>query len=153
VEEAPLGLQNSRKMNLKQILWLLIFVLVPTVALQAESQTTETMIDHKEEVGLSDQQLAEISVTLRKFTADLKILRSRKADLETQLKQLEASQASEDEVERIRQELASTLTGIRRADRETAERVTQILTPQQLDKWKRIQKRVREARGTNGDDF
>jgi hypothetical protein len=110
---------------------------------QPEKKKIKTMIDYKDELGLSDEQVKEVATALVSFQNTVKKLRADLAQHEQDYKKLVAEEAPLADIKSKLRLIADTRFALRYADVLTSRRVSEALTDEQMKKWREIQTKVR----------
>lgn len=108
-----------------------------------EKKKIKTMIDYRDELGLSDEQVKEVSTALLAFQSAVKQLRTNLAQYEQDYKKLVEEEAPLADIKSKLKQIATTRFQLRYADVLTSRRVSEALTDEQMAKWKEIQGKVR----------
>ena len=113
-------------------------------AAQAQGQGMKTIFDYQKEVGLTDKQVTD----MQKMMNDLQATLNGKAkDLTTMRQDLSAMITKKDEMKNIRaqmQKIADLQVENSCLDIEASRKVEEIMKPEQIAKWKEIQKKFIE---------
>ena len=107
----------------------------------------KTMIDYKDELGLSEEQVKEVSTALLSFQATVKKQRAILTQSEQDYKQLLQDEAPLADIKSKLRTIADTRFQLRYADVLTSRRVSEALTDEQMSKWREIQTKVRAEQG------
>ena len=105
------------------------------------------MIDYKDELGLSEEQVKEVSTALLSFQATVKKQRAILTQSEQDYKQLLQDEAPLADIKSKLRTIADTRFQLRYADVLTSRRVSEALTDEQMSKWREIQTKVRAEQG------
>lgn len=108
-----------------------------------EKKKIKTMIDYKDELGLSEEQVKEVATALVAFQNTVKKLRADLAQHEQDYKKLIAEEAPLADIKAKLRLIADTRFALRYADVLTSRRVSEALTDEQMKKWREIQSKVR----------
>lgn len=111
-----------------------------------EKKKIKTMIDYKDELGLSEDQVKEVATALVSFQNTVKKLRADLAQHEQDYKKLVAEEAPLADIKAKLRLIADTRFALRYADVLTSRRVSEALTDAQMAKWREIQTKVRTDR-------
>jgi hypothetical protein len=103
----------------------------------------KTMVDYQKELGLSDEQVAEVNASLVSFQETVTAQRAKLAQYEKEYKILLQNEAALADIKSKLRQIADTRFQIRYADVLTSRRVSNALTDEQMDKWREIQTKVR----------
>lgn len=109
-------------------------------------KTVKTMIDYKEELGLSDTQVNEVREALLGFQKTVKEQRQALAQQEKEYKELVQKEAPLSDIKSKLRQISDTRFQLRYADVLTSRRVSEALSPEQMEKWRAIQTKVRAAK-------
>ncbi len=110
----------------------------------------QTIFDFKDELGLQPEQIKAIKAHILTLTTNLKTTQARLKTLEKEYKALLASEPNTAQVRAKLDEIAEATTQLRLLDFEVGRSITQALTAEQLQKWRAIQQRVRQAKKSKG---
>lgn len=110
----------------------------------------QTIFDFKEELGLQPEQIKAMKAHILTLTTNLKKTQARLKTLEQEYKVLLAGEPSTAQVRAKLDEIAEATTQLRLQDFEVSRQITKSLTEEQLQKWRAIQQRVRQAKKTKG---
>lgn len=108
-----------------------------------EKKKIKTMIDYKDELGLSEEQVKEVATALVSFQNTVKKLRADLAQHEQDYQKLVAEEAPLADIKSKLRLIADTRFALRYADVLTSRRVSEALTDEQMKKWREIQTKVR----------
>ena len=103
----------------------------------------KTMVDYKDELGLSDDQIKAVTEALTGFQTTVKTQREALKTQEAEFKALLKSQAPLPDIKAKLRQIADTRFNLRYADVLTSRRVSDTLTADQMKKWREIQAQVR----------
>jgi vacuolar-type H+-ATPase subunit I/STV1 len=113
-------------------------------AAQAQQQGMKTIFDYQKEVGLTDKQVAD----MQKVMGDLQnTLNDKAKELGTMRQALSDMIAKKDDMKSIKaqmQKIANLQVDNSCMDIEASRKVEQIMKPEQIAKWKEIQKKFAE---------
>ena len=110
--------------------------------------SVKTIWDYKTQLGLSSTQVNDMKAALRDFQKQLITLRASLQVSELNLQDLLQKHADLDTVKTQLQKSADIQVDMRIADVETARKIEGVLTPDQLTKWRAIQKAAKSARAS-----
>ena len=99
--------------------------------------------DYKSELGLSDAQVSGMQETLHQFQDKMIQLKAKLQVSELNVQDLLSKQAPMTDVRTQLEKSAEIQVDMRVADIETAQKIEGALTPDQLAKWRAIQKQAR----------
>lgn len=120
---------------------------VPSLAQESagadKPKKIKTMVDYKDELGLSDQQVKSVTEALAGFQNTVKTQRQALQTQEAEFKSLLQSKAPLPDIKAKLREIADTRFSLRYADVLTSRRVSDTLTAEQMTKWREIQAKVR----------
>jgi len=103
----------------------------------------KTIWDFQTELGLTERQKSEIKASVSQLNTKIKGQRQRLAAASNRVNQLIKDNASIEVIRGKLHEVANLQIELKIADIETARKINTILTPQQLAKWRDIQKKSR----------
>ena len=106
----------------------------------------KTMIDYKDELGLSDKQVTDVATALKSFQVTVKEKRAELTKLEKEFNELLKTQAPLPDIKSKLKQISETRFTLRYADVLTSRRVSDALTAEQMKKWREIQAKVRAAK-------
>ena len=109
----------------------------------AKPKKIKTMVDYKDELGLSDEQVKAVTDALTGFQTTVKTQRDALKTQEAEFKNLLKSQAPLPDIKAKLRQIADTRFNLRYADVLTSRRVSDTLTADQMKKWREIQAEVR----------
>ena len=112
----------------------------------AEKKKVKTMIDYKDELGLSEEQIKELTTALTLYANTLKEKRTALQAQEKEYQVLLKDEAPLADIKKKLVEIMQTRFVLRYADVLTTRRVTKALTEEQMTKWKQIQSKARAAK-------
>jgi phage-related minor tail protein len=115
-------------------------------AVSPPKQAVKTMLDYQDELGLSDDQMAEVKEALASYAAILKSQRAAVKTYETEYVELVKSDAPLPDIKSKLRQIFDARFQLRYADIFTSRRVTETLTSEQMVKWREIQARVRAVK-------
>jgi hypothetical protein len=100
----------------------------------------KTIWDYRKVLGLTDQQIKQMKAILAKFQTD--VLESQKQLLaaEEQLQRMIEDDAPMDQIKTKLKSIASLQADIRAEDISTSRKVNAAMEPEQLEKWREIQR-------------
>lgn len=130
-------------------LLLLFLFLVPAWAQSptpAPKRKIKTMVDYKEELSLTEEQIKTISTTLVSFQSLVKKQKTNLATYEQEYRKMIQEGAPLPEIKGKLRQIADTRFILRYADVLTSRRVSETLTDEQMEKWKAIQAEVRSGK-------
>ncbi|MBI4861876.1 MAG: hypothetical protein HY815_16705 [Candidatus Riflebacteria bacterium] len=114
---------------------------------KTDGPKTRTIIDRRTELGLSDAQVARVKETVASLQAEVSRLLRKVAVAERDYLALVEREAPLDRLESKLQEMAALQVQLRMQDLSASRTINAILTPQQLDRWREIQRAARGAPG------
>ena len=103
----------------------------------------KTMLDYQKELGLTDKQVTEIKETLTNFQTNVLKLRNAWIKSEVGYKKLIQDHASLEDIKKHLIVNAQLRVNMRYLDVVTSRKVEKILKPEQLEKWKALQTKMR----------
>ncbi|MBN9420439.1 MAG: periplasmic heavy metal sensor [Candidatus Eremiobacteraeota bacterium] len=104
----------------------------------------KTLFDYKQELGLSDEQIANMKTFLTELNGSVKASRAQISKLETEYRALISSDSTTTGQARAKlTEIADATVVMRLKDLEISRKITNAMTPEQRGKWKSIQVQVR----------
>lgn len=106
-------------------------------------KTVKTMLDYKDELGMTDDQVKEVSDALKSFQVTINEQRSALQTEEKEFKELLAANAPLSDIKAKLRQISDTRFNLRYADVLTSRRVSDALKPEQMKKWREIQAKVR----------
>jgi len=115
----------------------------PKAASAPQGQKVQTIWDFQKELGLTEVQIKEMKGAVSELANYLNECRKRIASNEQQVQSLLVQNA---EIEKIRPYLKSTAdiqVEMRIADIKASQKINGTMTPEQLVKWREVQKRTR----------
>lgn len=121
----------------------------PAVSAAAPTTATNPAVkvkaiwDYKSELGLSDTQVSGMQETLHQFQDKMIQLKAKLQVSELNVQDLLSKQAPMTDVRTQLEKSAEIQVDMRVADIETAQKIEGSLTPDQLTKWRAIQKQAR----------
>lgn len=133
-------MRNNRiLLCLLAVLWLIS----PALAQDKQPQKVKTMVDFKKELNLSDQQIANITSTLKNFQENVVAQKKVLVAQENDLRKLLADHASLADIKKKLHEIEGTRFELRYLDVVTSRQVEDILSAEQLTAWRQIQTKLR----------
>jgi septal ring factor EnvC (AmiA/AmiB activator) len=137
--------------NFQALLLVALFIFSSGAVLAQEPSTPDkppkkkikTMIDYKDELDLTEEQVKEVRTALLSFQTTVKQLRATLAQSEKDYKQLVKEEAPLSDIKSTLRTIADARFQLRYADVVTSRRVSDALTDQQMAKWREIQTKVR----------
>lgn len=105
----------------------------------------QTIFDYKAELGLTDAQEKDIRSLLADLAKALKLAQARLTILNYDIEELINSEEDLEKIKGKLEESAKIATDMRLTDIRTSRGVNKVLTPDQLNRWKLIQKKAREG--------
>jgi hypothetical protein len=118
---------------------LVLILLGANVARSEQSQKALTVIDFRQELGLSADQVSRIQVNLASLRKQLKECQARRVALQAQLNQLLENSAQLATVRLKLEEIADQQVESQMADIATARTIRAVLSPDQFKKWQGLQ--------------
>lgn len=122
-------------------------------AAPAETARTEkaagTIFDYKQEIGLSDQQVADIRQAVEALVKQARLQQARLVIAADELETLNSAEADLKDIRAKLMEIATLQVDMRYNDIATSRKINGLMTPAQLAKWKKIQEQAR-AQGDKG---
>ena len=118
---------------------LVLILLGATVARSEQSQKALTVIDFRQELGLSADQVSRIQVNLASLRKQMRDCQSRRVALQAQLNQLLEDSAQLATVRLKLEEIADQQVESQMADIATARTIRAVLSPDQFKKWQGLQ--------------
>lgn len=112
----------------------------------AAQKPIKTMIDYRDELGLSDEQVKEVAEALKTFQVTVKEKRTALNTQEKEFKELLKAKAPLPDIKSKLKEISETRFTLRYADVLTSRRVSDALAEEQMKKWREIQAKVRAAK-------
>lgn len=109
----------------------------------AEKKTVKTMIDYKEDLSMTDEQVKEVKDALASYAATLKQQRGNLQTLEKEYRVLLKEEAPLADIKKKLVEIMQVRFNLRYADVLTTRRVTKALSEDQMKQWKEIQAKAR----------
>lgn len=106
-------------------------------------KTVKTMLDYKDELGMTDDQVKEVSDALKSFQVTITEQRTALQTEEKEFKELLAANAPLSDIKAKLRQISDTRFNLRYADVLTSRRVSDALKPEQMKKWREIQAKVR----------
>lgn len=103
--------------------------------------TVKMIWDYKDQLGLSDSQVSDIKDTINGFQKNVIQFRSKLQVTELDIQDLLQKKADLTAIKTKLSESAEIQVDLRMADIETARKIDSILTPDQIKKWRAIQKK------------
>lgn len=110
---------------------------------ESSKQEVKTMIDYKNELGLSEAQVNSVRDALVGFQKTIKTEREALAQQEKEFQSLLQAEAPLADIKAKLRQISDTRFNLRYADVLTSRRVKEALTPEQMEKWRAIQAKVR----------
>ena len=130
--------------NKTTIVFLLAMLCLALPALaQDKPQKVKTMIDFKKELNLSDQQITNITNTLKSFQENVVAQKKVLVAQESDLRKLLADHANLADIKKKLHEIEATRFELRYLDVVTSRQVEEILSAEQLTAWRNIQTKLR----------
>ena len=117
----------------------------PTASPSPTTKKVGTIFDYKKEIGLSDDQEAKMKTALNELNVAVNAGRTKINKLETEYRTLLEKDPSVPVARAKLQEIAAAQVDLRLTDLMTSRRITGVLTPDQLEKWRAIQVKMRAA--------
>ncbi|MEW6282999.1 MAG: hypothetical protein AB1758_30580 [Candidatus Eremiobacterota bacterium] len=108
-----------------------------------EGQRVRTLVDYRQELGLSAGQIQEIAVTLRRFQEDTTTLKLKLVAAEREVASSLDRRAHLAVIKGHLRQVEELRYQVRLLDVETSRKVESILSADQLRKWHSIQARTR----------
>lgn len=116
----------------------------------AEKPKIRTLFDYKQELSLSDEQIANMKSFLTELNGSVKVSRQQLAKLEAEYRALIANDSTTTAQARAKlKEIAEATVAMRLKDLEVSRKITNAMSADQRAKWKTIQAQVR-AEQTKG---
>lgn len=122
------------------------FLMGPSLAQEqtaAPKKPIKTMIDYKDELGLTDQEVTGVREALTSFQATVKEQRAILQASEKEYAELMKSTAPLPDIKSKLRQIADARFNLRYADVLTSRRVSEIMGPEKMKKWRAIQAEVR----------
>lgn len=113
------------------------------VAATVENAAAKTIFDFQKELGMTDQQVAEMKKLMDNFQ---KVLKDKGVELNALRQELAGMIQSKKEIPVIRkqlQKIANIQVDASCFDVETSRKVDAVMTPEQLAKWKSLQEALK----------
>lgn len=110
---------------------------------ESPQKAVKTMIDYKDELGLSETQVSEVREALLSFQKTVKEQRQALAQQEKEYKELVQKEAPLSDIKSKLRQISDTRFNLRYADVLTSRRVSEALSSEQMEKWRAIQSKVR----------
>lgn len=111
-----------------------------TAPAPAATNPIKTMWDYQKELGLSDAQVADIKKAIVDLDKQVRTEQERLKPLDARLNEQMAKDASLDDLRTTLQQVAVVQIDIRLADVMTSRKINALLKPEQLQRWRQIQK-------------
>jgi len=108
-------------------------------------RSVKTLVDYKDELGLSEEQVSTIRAALANYAATLKEQRAALSGYEKEYSELVKSQAPLSEIKSKLRQATDARFNLRYADVLTSRLVTEALSEEQMAKWREIQSKVRQS--------
>jgi len=105
----------------------------------------KTIFDYSRELGLTDQQTADLKAAIKALQDTVAVTRPRLQAAGKQLNMMIATEAPIDEIRARLVEYHTLQIDLKLADVTTARKINAILTKEQLAKWRDIQVKARQA--------
>lgn len=137
---------------MKKLLTLFMLLVILSGAALAEGESEKkaeakkpikTMLDYRAELGMTDEQVKEVSEALKSFQATVSEQRAALQKQEGEFKALLAADAPLSDIKAKLRQISDTRFNLRYADVLTSRRVSEALKPEQMKKWRDIQAKVR----------
>lgn len=133
----------------KTLLGLLVLaasIFWPWSQAMADNAKVKTIFDYKQELSLSDGQIASIQASIQELGQAVKQGNARLSKLEKEYKALIAREDSSVEEARAKlEQIAEVTVQLRLYDLKVSRQITAALTPEQRTKWKALQAQQRKA--------
>lgn len=128
--------------------WLQLVLLALLLATAYSEPTNKakvkTIFDYKQELALTDQQVASMKAALVELNESVKSGRTGLNQLEAEYKALIAKEGTTmDEARSKLQQIADSTVALRLKDLEISRKITATLTAEQQKKWRSIQAQMR----------
>lgn len=111
-----------------------------------EQKKIKTIVDYRDELGLTDEQVNGVAEALKSFQETVNTQRKLLIQYEKEYRELLAAHAPLPEIKQKLRQVADTRFNLRYADVVTSRKVEQVMSEEQLKKWREIQAKVRAAR-------
>lgn len=123
---------------------LLALLLAPAYSEPTNKAKVKTIFDYKQELALTDQQVASMKAALVELNESVKTGRTNLNQLEAEYKALLAKEGTTmDEARSKLQQIADSTVALRLKDLEISRKITATLSAEQQKKWRGIQAQMR----------
>lgn len=112
------------------------------------TQPVKRIWEYKDELSLSNDQVKNLKNTVEGLNTNLVSLRNKWMAVEQEINQLQVKNAELGQIKTKLQESAGIQVEMRYTDFETARKVMNYLSPEQVTKWRDIQKKIRATSST-----
>ncbi len=109
-------------------------------------QKPRTLVDYQTELGLSDEQVADVKRTLDRFKSEIKAYQSSLVETEQSLVDMINQGGSIQEIKARLRQSSDLRFQLRYLDVVTSRKVEAILTAEQMARWREIQQKKGQAR-------
>lgn len=142
--------ESERVKRLSLIMMLLLAVLgAPAVSqdepAKDEPKRVKTIVDYREELGLTQQQIDQVAEALKNFQETINSQRNAMVQYEKEYTELLKAHAPLPEIKQKLIQIEGARTKLRYADVVTSRKVESIMSEEQMTKWRGIQAEVRGA--------
>lgn len=108
-------------------------------------QKVKTIFDYKDELGITDDQVKKLKDNVVELQKELQSFREKIVEANKELGPKLQEEASLDAIRPLLQKIANYQVDMRLADISAARKINGTLKPEQLKKWRDVQKKVRTA--------
>ena len=112
----------------------------------APQNKTKTIFDFEKELGISADQLKKLKDSVNSFNTDIKDQNEKLKQANKELGDLVNSEASLDKIKEKLTQIGAIELNIRLTNVKLSRSVSEILSKDQMKKWREIQKRERQAK-------
>lgn len=110
------------------------------------AKPVKTLVDYKDELGLTDEQINGVAEALKNFQETIKTQKSLMVTYEQDYRKLLKDHAPLPEIKQKLRQIADVRFNLRYADVVTSRKVEGLMTAEQLKKWRAIQAKVRSGK-------
>ena len=114
-----------------------------TTSTPAPQTKVGTIFDYKKDIGLTDDQETKMKAALTELNTAVNNGRNKINKLETEYRKLLEKEPSIAQARAKLQEIAAAQVDLRLVDLQTSRKITGVLTPEQLEKWRAIQVKMK----------
>lgn len=111
------------------------------------SRNVETIFDYKVEIGLSEQQETDIRNAVEALVKQVRVQQAKLVIAADELEKLNNAEADLKDIRAKLMEIATLQVDMRYEDIAASRKINGMMSPAQLEKWKKIQERARTKGG------